>query len=558
MSGDTSELRTVSLTMRLLRQDKTVNDAFKDEEKSGVTELRATPGEQVRIFAGQVYSNPPDWAKFISNKIAVSLPPMQTSGATGILFYPVGEKGERTIAICFGHSHIPLNLNAFDRQFGLRVTLNTVPRSKLRTLDIATPDAITFQRRIQASRDSDLREFGIDILRDLARVAGGTPLNQKFAKFVAGRDSLSLTCRINPEAMGEKCQEAFRAYQSEEYKKDFSWIDNLNQVREKETLTVLDAKLMTALSALRQGKSEDLHMAPPEIVDYTEGGIIHYNGFGSHGVDFHRLCIDDYIRELDRCGFADGILEIKENHRIKAAKPGSDKLTERWRVYDCFIYEAEIKKDKETKKYVLFSGEWYEVKQSFRDEIEKEFQILLSSAPLVTSTTSANEQELIAELEKRQDLVKLDRQKINPDGVKYANLEPCDFFSEKKQFIHLKDGHSSGPISHLWMQGVVSAEAFISDKKFRQDLRKTVKRLKPGFEDKLPKASQDPERRDYEVVFGIMRQPYKDGSIGLPFFSKVSLRAAVERLKQLGFPVSIHIIKKEDAFSEDQGLAEAA
>src|SRR5690606_34382072 len=51
-------------------------------------------------------------------------------------------------------------------------------------------------------------------LRDLARVAGGTPRNSKFASFVAGKDSLSITCRVEPAEFHEKCEEIV-----EEYKK---------------------------------------------------------------------------------------------------------------------------------------------------------------------------------------------------------------------------------------------------------------------------------------------------------------------------------------------------
>ena len=73
-------------------------------------------------------------------------------------------------------------------------------------------------------------------------------------------------------------------------------------------------------------------------------------------------------------------------------------------------------------------------------------------------------------------------------------MEPCDFLSTHKQFIHLKDGHSSAPISHLWNQGVVAAEAFVRDEKFRVDLRKAVKKRqrqakKKGFEALVPALS---------------------------------------------------------------------
>jgi uncharacterized protein (TIGR04141 family) len=58
---------------------------------------------------------------------------------------------------CFGTGHHAFDGDAFERGFGLRVVLNSVARSSLRSLDIATLDATTFLRRVQASRDADLQ-----------------------------------------------------------------------------------------------------------------------------------------------------------------------------------------------------------------------------------------------------------------------------------------------------------------------------------------------------------------------------------------------------------------
>lgn len=538
---------TLTLTLRLLRKGKTIEDAFCESYRPGGEDgLEERPWAEIpeaRLFTGQIFDNPPPWRAFIA-KGSADLPQLTSGGAAAIIFVPVRD---RTMAVCFGHAHIPLDLDAFERQFGLRVTLNSVPRNSIRTLDVATPDAVTFQRRIQASRDSDVGNFGIDIFRDLARVAGGTPRDPKFASFVAGKDSLSITCKVTAASLKAKCDAVLAEYAATTYKTDFAWIDNLARVEAKDDIERADAALMKALETLRQSGGAELHMAPPEIADYTEGSLLHYNGFGSRGADFHRLAIEDYIGELNRCTFTGGIDDIKE-HRIRAAKPGSVKLTERWKVYDCFIFETELaEKDGRRRTFVLFAGDWYEVEKNFKKSIETFFNSL-ERRVVVATTTAANEEEFIAELEAtRADLLKLDRQKINPEDVRYANLEPCDFLSDKREFIHLKDGHSSGPISHLWMQGVVSGDAFAMDKKFRRDLRDIVKKLKPGFEKLLPDGRSAPVRSDYTVVFGIMREPLKDGSVNLPFFSMVSLKTAAERLQQMGYRVAISIIEKQHA-----------
>lgn len=475
---------------------------------------------------------------------------MLTGGAGAVLFLPVGD---RTAAVCFGHVHIALNDDAFERQFGLKVTLNTVPRSQLRTLDLATPDAVTFQKRVQASKDSDLQAFGVDMLRDLARVAGGTPKKASFARFVAGRDSLSITCEVDPENIHLKCAEIIAAFRKKEYQKEFAWVDNMRLVHEKDSIAALDHKLFSAIVDLREGKASDLHMAPPEIVNYTEGSQLHYNGFGSHGTDFHSLSIGDYVSELERCNFEGDMADIKEKHRIKAKGDDEEDFSERWRVYDCFVFETSLGTGATEKHYVLFAGEWYCVERRFKDQVEAYFN-QVPTVEIVGKTKCLNEEDLIAEIcASRKDLLKLDREKINPEGTKYANLEPCDFLSDKKEFIHLKDGHSSGPISHLWSQGVVSAEAFVSDATFRKKLRAKVRGFGRGFEVHLPKSTDKVVREDYKIVYGIMRKPYANGSLGLPFFSKVSFQAAAERIRQFGIPIAIELIEKP---ASDEGGAD--
>ncbi|RWD34907.1 MAG: sporadically distributed protein, TIGR04141 family [Mesorhizobium sp.] len=548
--------KTRTLNVRLLRNGRTPDTAFSasfapDEERA--LEQRPWDGvEGASLYIGQVYANPPGWTGFLQEGSADLPTDMLTSGAGAVLFVPVKD---RMAAVCFGHVHIALNDDAFERQFGLKVTLNTVPRGNLRTLDLATPDAVTFQKRVQASKDSDLQEFGVDMLRDLARVAGGTPMNAAFARFVAGKDALSITCVVEPGDIQAKCAEIVEAYGKIDYRKEFSWIDNMRVVREKDLIANLDARLFQAIADLRAGKTSDLHMAPPEIVNYTEGSELHYNGFGSHGTTFHSLSIEDYIAELERCDFDGEIVDVKDKHRIKAKGEDEEEFSEKWRLYDCFVFETSLGAGATERHYVLFAGDWYCVEKQFKKQIDDFFDAV-EKVTIIGATTCKNEEALIADTHaNRADLLKLDQEKINPAGVRYGNLEPCDFFSGDKEFIHLKDGHSSGPISHLWFQGVVSAEALVSDADFRKKLRAKVRSFGRGFEAHLPKSGEKLVRDDYKVVFGIMRKPYADGSLGLPFFSKVSFQTAAVRIQQFGIPVAIELIEKpaSDAADEDGG-----
>lgn len=538
--------KTRTLSVRLLREAQRPDAALKfayvpGGEKGALRQFAWTGIDDAVLFVGQLYTNPPSWLPFVEQHLNGEVGRVISSGAGAILILPVRD---RLMAICFGHIHLALDDDAFERHFGLKVTLNSVPRDGIRSLDLATPDAVTFQKRVQASRDSDIQDFGVDMLRDLARVAGGTPTDQNFAKFLAGSDSLSITCRVGSDDLQEKCEQILAAYNAETYKADFAWIDNMQAVRDTDTILALDERLFEALQTLRHGGESDLHMAPPEVLDYEEGCLLHYNGFGGGGTQFHSLSIEDYVEELNRCDFKGDIKQVHEKHYIRAKTGSSEVFNTQWRVYQCFTFETTLGKGKEETSYVLFSGNWYCIERNFKQQVEQRFQQIPKIA-VIGPTLCKNERELIAHLEEaRPDLLCLDQVKINPQGVRYANIEPCDFLSDTKQFIHLKDGHSSGPISHLWSQGIVSAEALIGDEAFRKKLRQVVRQRRAEALALLPAIQGKVARAEYTVVYGVMRKPYKDGSLDLPFFSKVSLQAAADRLEQLDIPMALEIIAK--------------
>lgn len=545
-----------TLQLRLLKLGRPVEASFGPSFELGapraLQEFPWTRPGGGRLFVGQIFEKPPLWLPFLRSGTVNLGEDLVASGAGAVLFIQVQR---RTVAVCFGHVHLALDDDAFERRFGLKVVLNTVPRTQLRTLDLTTPDANAFQRRLQASIDSDLSEFGVDVLRDMARVAGGTPLERRFARFAAGKDSLSLSCDVTPDTLAAKCSEAVIRFRQRTYRNDYPWVDNMLPVTDGDVLGELDEQLFLELEAVRQERDSGLHLAPPEIVDYTDGSLLHYNGFGSHGADFTSLSIFDYASELNRVNFNGTIEDIKKKHRVASQVPGSGEFANRWQVYDCFVAEVVLGNGNARKYYVLFGGDWYEIDRDFRARVNQAYDAV-PRGTLFVQTLCRNERELLADLEAtRQDMLKLDQTRINPEGEAGAMLEPCDFFMEDLTFIHLKDGHASTSMSHLWFQGVVSAEGLLGDRSFREQLRRLVVERGRHFASNLPARGAPVDRNRVTVYYGIMRKPYRDGALGLPFFSKLSLRTAVERLSQLGVRVVIELIAKPAA--DDGGAGDA-
>ena len=543
-----ASIATRTISLRLLRKDRTVDDAVRTNR-----DLQEHATKTGRLFYDQSDDNTPSWLELVNQFTADGELRLRNKSCTAILFLDIQSAGAaaRTFALTFGGGHLAIHADAFERNFGLKVALNSIARANLKNLDVATLEATSFQKRVQASRKSDLGDFGIDTEHDLLRLAGGVPTDTNFASSLSGKDALTLTAKISADAVTGKCAAALKLFEANDYKKDYAFIDQISPVRETDLVLALDALVFAEIQRLLAGHPSDLHLTIPEIIDPEGTHEIGYFGPGFRPgakSGYGELTIEDYIAELKAGKPADlkDMADIKSSQEIRVVVDGQGNKQRRERLYDCFVFEAAHK----SQTYVLFAGDWYCIEGKFFASVEADFQKLLSAAPVVASTKALNEQELIAELDKDPDLLNLDKVKTSPAGAPGANLEPCDFLSRDKRFIHLKDGHGSAPISHLWSQGVVAAESFVRDETFRKSMRDSAikrqkKAKKTGFELLLPDGRSKPVPGDYKVVYGIMRHPYqRSKKLGLPFFSKVSLRAAASRIELMGFTVEVHLIEK--------------
>lgn len=540
---------TVTLNIRLLKPGVHIEDAFRDTADPDEAPSGTPPGSRLFIDTSR---GRPSWMQLLTD-LTTYEPDLWTQSSSAVLAVPVDDQtgARRTFLLCFGGGHFLIDPAKIERNFGLKVVLNTVSRQNLRSLDSATLDATVFQRRTQASRNADLASFGIDVQRDLLRVAAGTPTNRAFAKFVAGRDSLTMSCSIAPGELQAKLRECLIVSLADTYRQDYEWIDNVQIVTDVAEIELLDTSLDQEIRAIRAGEQSDLHMCPPEIVDYIEGQEIAYygRGFSRNKNWYSQIDILDYASELDAIGFNEGLDVIKTDHFVNMHQDEETRSKPKWKVYDCFIYECALGEQ----NYVLYAGTWYRISQAYKARIDASFQALIRPA-LVAQTAARNEQELIAELNQRSDLLMMDRTKVNPRGVNNGNLEVCDFFSQNREFIHLKDGHSSSSISHLWMQAVTSCDALMSDAAFRNGVRRQARRrqgempIKTGFEQLLPPGRQGRvDTTAYSVVYGILRRRNRrTATLDIPFFSKVSLQAPALLLAKYGYGVEVHLIEKVD------------
>ncbi|GAU04494.1 DUF6119 family protein [Burkholderia stabilis] len=550
-----SKGRSSTLSIRLLRLGATVKEGLRSGHS--MVERETNDGY---LYTAQSEDAPPSWVKIIREFSGADLPDLTNRHCSAVLFLKVApldrRKRERIFAVTFGSGHHFLNPDAYERNFGLRVTLNAVARSDLRNVDVAQLDTTLIQKRIQSSRRTDLRDFGVDVQSDLLRLAGGRPTDQEFARALTGKDALILTAKIKPNEIVGKCRDSLDLYAKKDYERDFKFIDYIVPEARPSFIQKLDGMIFEVLKEMVGGKKSDLHIAIPEIVNPEDAFEIGCYGSGLRSGNkstYSDVAIDDYIEELKAGRMADiaDMAEVKGSHEIRVIVNGEGDRQQRQRIYDCFVFE--VRYDGAT--YVLFAGAWYRIDNGYYSRVDGNFKNYVSGSPFLNKTDARNEKELIADLDNDGDLLNLDQVKLSPANAPGANLEPCDFLSRTRQFIHLKDGNDSAPISHLWNQALVSAECLVSDAEFRQQLKDNVserqkKYRRTGFLKLLPNKIDKPVTSEYMIVYGIMRTAYvssraKSRRLDLPFFSKVSFQSVAERIERMGFKVEVHLIEKK-------------
>jgi len=473
------------------------------------------------FFAEDSFAVPPDWvSNFFQTRLDANFK-FLTATSRGVLIVEAQHKTTtRLFAVVFGHGRHLLRDAAIEERFGMKVVLNSVDRGNLRSIERTTLGATPKQSREQMSRESEAASFGIDIDQDLLNAVTGRSNDQRLGKTIAGRDSLSVAVKVDQSNIKDFLPVCIEKYESDDYKKEFEWIDQIKDVRDHKTTTELDGWLT---ERLKKRELDKIWMAPPSILDWVD-----IQGFRYGGKKLPEVQTElDVATFLDTLKGAEPTLDTLKQRSIHAVSSKTESVIESWTSYKCLYAEATIGKD----VYVLNNGKWYAIASDFTAQVKGDFDSTPDSAIAFPEYAHADEGAYNLALSGAlPDSFCLDQNLISYGGG-YSRVEFCDVFTATNQIIHVKRYSGSSQLSHLFNQGVVSGELFVSAPEFRERLNGKL----PAHR-KLADTSKTPVAADYEIVFAIVTSGAK--ALDIPFFSKVSLRNARRRLQAYGFKVT--------------------
>lgn len=503
-------------TLRAVLFEKgiTLDAALRDDARGTAVSLRQDLGYSAQAFLVESRSGRPSWLDYLEDGAAGALPTLLNQSNGAVVLVDVVRNGvSRVIAYTFGNGRTLLALERIEHDFGLRVVVNSVDPDRLRRVETKVFEDLVLHTARQVSRHSPAATFSIDDSRDLVRAIAGEPRDRQFARRIAGSDSLAMSSQAEFEDLGELAADLLTRYESDAFRQDFGFIEQVRPVRDAATIGRLNGLLERDLV---QGQLADLraYLAPPEIIDFDKvDGFIYARERRGRDEPHADLDLADYLAITGR---ANATIANLKRQRIRAVD-GSGAEFDAWTAYSCLIYEAQDG----GQLYMLSEGQWFHVQADFAASVDADVASV-EQISLGWRHGKADE----AERDYNADIVRsdatlglFDRVDIRiPD--QRTPIEACDVLGDH-QLIHVKRRTSSATLSHLFAQGRVSADAFRWVPEVRQQMRDHLGAAHPLTET-IP--VDEPGQRHFAVVFAVLAKNAAKLPGDLPFFSKAEPR----------------------------------
>ncbi len=488
--------------------------------------LKKSNYDQITLRGGNTFyydkshSCQPSWISgFFGNKLDNL--ELFNQSSKGVYFMKVViESKERFFAILFGYGHSMIRKYYCVDDFGLKTVLNLVDRNNIRKIGKRTLSSEPKNTIEQLSKIGNISDFGIDIEQDLIEEITGKPNDIYFGEnLVTGKVAFTASVKVNSDNVNEFLGKCFEYYKKEDYKKNFAFIDQVKEIKDTKEW---DEKLIGKLKG-NNDDNVDVWMAIPEIIEWEDVAGFSYTGEKENLVD--DIIIEGFKNSLSEKQKDSLGLDFLKKNKVYCFRSSSDEEYDNWSYFKCFY--CEITQD--DRKIILTNGKWYEIAKDFVEEVENNYKITLKNSSEITLAECEEKQHENKYNEALASSIKgilMDRKNITYGGGS-SSVEFCDVYdTENKAFIHVKNYYGSSALSHLFAQGRVSGQLFLSDLKFRKKVK--------GKENSLPfDPEENPDPSDYKIIFGIISESEND--LNLPFFSKVNFKNERNLLNTFGF-----------------------
>ena len=519
----------------------------------------------MRLYLPESQQTPPPWIHLVEG-FGFESDRMSVSNRALILVKFKYYNASRYVAFVFGQGRHMLKPELIDRKFGLRAALNAMYKSgergqdatRVQQVNAKTVAHTTIRVNRQANAIVEFEQFELDSERDLLSAVTGKPYDEsRWGSRIRGSEAVTIYTDVELDGLGDLAKKLVRLGSRKDYQERFGWIDHVIAIKDPVCLNRLRAEVVSAV----RSNSDKVNMAPPELIDWGDITSFGYRISSAGNIlppsGVQELNIERYLdilgRNRDRLRF-----KSMQRHHV-VALDGQGQVAHEWPVARTLL--AEIDLDSDT--YLLEDGNFYRVSKNFMNNLDEYIDDIgdFSGKLPPASIGSNRDLEPEASYNKRAadgstSRILLDRELIYMPHIT-GPIEICDVLTSSGEFIHIKRKLGSSALSHLFAQGIVSAELFLTNDKFRDKVREKIHDVADKCDDgdQFMRALdfEALEARNIKIVYAVIAKwNGRKTSEALPFFSKVNLRRTVRELRRLGFEVLFQPIDTESCVDEGE------
>jgi uncharacterized protein (TIGR04141 family) len=285
---------------------------------------------------------------------------------------------------------------------------------------------------------------------------------------VEGSVGLRMRFGVEPEALVADIRECARVCREEEPDPALEFIEYVQPVTEADTKAVLDDELEKLLAATAADACERLiPVVPTSVLEHFGQAHTFTIKIGHGRADLSpSLGLKDIIRRTRvqrdgervkalRCGKVS--LNSDEAGREVLASASAD----RW-------LEANVSYGE--RRFFLMDGDWFEIGADYVRASRAAISRLFPAAPTIslppwslTERRTEYDYNCYAAARSRGEYLCLDKNRAvrDPLGAR-SPLEICDLLGPDNELIHVKRAEGSAPLSHLFSQGLNSAQSLVA------------------------------------------------------------------------------------------------
>lgn len=448
---------------------------------------------------------------------------------------------EANFALTFGPDGLRMLRGGFvERDFGLRIAVRVLEPDKIRKLTRLALDSTARIDRSSVPSGQNIRGFGVEEYAELInRVTGRTKgleitytRGRDVSLSLEGADGLKTRLSVNGGELVGDLRTLLNVLDQPALE-GLEFIEKIRRLVGRDPrIPILNDRLG---DVLQSGSGGALGLAlPDEYIDEADDVQSYRVTLGGDNWVVDEVSLEPILEGLRKSGMGDLLATLKKGRIVGCAESdgthqsGGSYTLDKWLA-------AEIVEG--TSRFIFQQGDWFEISDdayiTFLDERVDEALANHPNWSLPPWAEGVHERDYNDEVVgKLPDFVALDRKLIK--STTHPGFEACDVLGPDNELIHVKRAESSAPLSHLFNQGLVSADILCTDMTAMHALRKKVEAVAGAS-----RAAALPDR-PATVVFAIQMPKAALTTASLFTFSKISLhRARLHIESRLGVPVKV-------------------